>query len=150
MATSNREADRAWGVLADVGEEERRTKMLQRYTELAALPEEERVSRLLMMADAEYDLPDYKLRIFTISRLSVWLRLDPEVARRISDSYDAAMRRVPGLQTTRWVSLAEKLAKEFPREEQEQLFALLPGVFGGLKPDRPAPAKRRKRPWWPF
>ena len=147
MATSDRKADQAWGMLADVEEEERRTKMLQRYTELGALPEEERVSQMLMMADAEHDIPNAKLRIFTISRLNVWLMLEPEVARRISDSFDAAMRKVPGLQTTRWVALAKSLAKEFPMGEQERLVALIPAVFGGVKLAEPAPAKKR---WWPF
>jgi hypothetical protein len=147
IAMYKRETDQAWGMLADVGEEERRTKMLQRYTELAAVPEVERVSRLLLMADAEYELPVDKLRTFTVSRLNVWLMLEPEVARRISDSYDAAMRRVPGLQTTRWVDLAKTVAKEFPRAEQERLVALIPAVFGGVELVKPAPAKKR---WWPF
>ena len=147
MATSDRKADQAWGMLADVEEEERRTKMLQRYTELGALPEEERVSQMLMMADAEHDIPNAKLRIFTISRLNVWLMLEPEVARRISDSFDDAMSKVPGLQTTRWVALAKTLAKEFPVDEYERLVALIPAVFGGVKQAKPAPAKKR---WWPF
>jgi hypothetical protein len=119
--------------------------MFKRYTELAALPEEERVSRLLMMADAEYDLPKATLRTFTISRLSVWLKLEPEIARRISDSYDAAMRKVPGLQTSRWADMARTLAKEFPREEQQRLVELIPSVFRGVSLD--APAKKR---WWAF
>ena len=144
MAASNRKADQAWGMLADVEEEERQTNMLQRYTELAALPEEERVSRLLMMADAEFDLPHGKLRTFTASRLSVWLTLESEVARRISDSFDAAMRKIPGLQTTHWVSMANELAKGRSIEEQERLAALLPSVFMGVKR---TPAKKR---WWPF
>ncbi len=147
MATSNRKADQAWGMLADVEEEERRTKMLQRYTELAALPEEERVSRLLMMADAEYDLPQKKLSTFTASRLSVWLMLDPEVARRISASYDATMCKIPGLQTTRWVAMATQLAKGRSKEEQARLAALLPSVFTGLKGLKPTTPKKR---WWPF
>jgi len=144
MATSDRKADQAWGMLADLEEEERRTKMLQRYRELASLPEVMRVSRMLTMADAEYDLPEDKLRTLTISRLNVWLMLEPEVTQRISDSYDAAMREVPGLESTRWIAMAKTLAKEFPREEQERLIALIPAVFGGV---RPAPAKKR---WWPF
>jgi hypothetical protein len=123
IAMYKRETDQAWGMLADVGEEERRTKMLQRYTELAAVPEVERVSRLLLMADAEYELPVDKLRTFTVSRLNVWLMLEPEVARRIS------------------------VAKEFPRAEQERLVALIPAVFGGVELAKPAPAKKR---WWPF
>lgn len=154
---SNRKADQAWGMLADVEEEERRTKMLQRYTELAALPEEERVSQLLMMADVEYDLPKEKLRTFTASRLSVWLMLDPEVARRISASYDDAMRKIPGLQTTRWVAMASQLAKERSNEDQARLAALLPSVFVGLKPASPKKrsqvwrfASQQVHRWWPF
>jgi hypothetical protein len=147
MVKYGRKADQAWGMLADLEEEERRTMMLQRYRELAPLPEEERVNRLLMMADAENELPKDKLRTFTLSRLNVWLMLEPEVARRISDSFDAAMRKIPGLQTTRWLGLAKTLAKEFPTEERERLIALIPAVFGGVDLVEPAPAKKR---WWHF
>ena len=69
MAMSDVKADQAWGMLADTEEEERRTKMLQRYTEMVALPAEERASQMLTMATAEYALPDDKLRTFTLSRL---------------------------------------------------------------------------------
>ena len=144
MATPSMEADQEWKMLADVEEEERRTKMLQRYTELAALPEEERVSQLLMWTDAESDLPNDKVRTLTLSRLSVWLMLDSEAAQRISASYDAAMREVPGLHTTRGIVMAKMLAPELPTEERKQLVALIPSVFGSSEP---APSKRR---WWPF
>ena len=161
MATPNIEADQAWGMLADVEEEdERRTKMLQRYTELAALPEEERVSQMLMMATAEYDLPDDKLRTFTISRLHSWMMLDQEVARRIAASYDTVMRKMPAQEAWRRVSMVQTLAREFPAEEQAQLVEIIPSVFGGLKevlsaqriqPATPAgPSATAKRGWWPF
>jgi len=144
MAMPSMEADQEWRMLTEVEEEERRTKMLQRYTELAALPEEERVSRLLMWADAESNLPNDKVRTLTLSRLSVWLMLDSEVAQRISTSYDEAMRQVPGLHTTRGIVMAKMLAPELPTEERQQLAARIPSVFGSSEP---APAKRR---WWPF
>ena len=156
MATSDTGADQAWGMLVDVGEEERKAKMLQRYGELANLSEEERRSQMLAMAGSEYDLPADKLRTFTIFRLQVWLQLEPEVAQRISASYDAAMQKMPGLQAMRRVALVQTLAREFSSQDQERLVALMPNVFGGLKevisPHRaeeaqPAPAKKG---WWPF
>jgi len=160
MATSNIEADQAWGMLADVEEKERRTKMVQRYTDIAALPEEDRMSQMLMMATAEYALPDDKLRTFTISRLHAWLMLNQEVARRIATSYDTTMRKMPGQEAWRRVSMVQTLAREFPEGVQVQLVALIPDVFGGLKdvlsglriePTTPAehPASAKKG-WWPF
>ncbi len=70
---SDMKADQTWGMLADLEEEEGRTKLLQRYTDLASLPEGERASQMLTMTTAEYDPPDDKLPTFTLSRLSVWL-----------------------------------------------------------------------------
>ena len=79
MAMSDVKADQAWGMLADAEEEERRTKMLQRYTEMVALPAEESASQMLTMATAEYALADDKLRTFTLSRLSTWLDMNTEM-----------------------------------------------------------------------
>ena len=159
MAMSNAEADQAWGMLAEVEEEERRTKMVQRYTEMAALPEEERMSQMLMMAAAEYDLSEDKLRTFTVSRLSVWLSLDREVARRVAASYDAVMKKMPGQQAMRRVGVVQTMAREFPAEEQAQLIELIPDVFGGLKEvltrqhaqeAMAASSASVKKGWWPF
>ena len=157
MAMSNTKADQAWGLFADADEEERRAKMLQRYVELASQPEDERTSQMVMMATAEYALPDDKLRAFTHSRLSVWLEMDPEVVQIVAASYDAVMQRMPGPQAMRRVSLVQTLAKDFPQEGRERLVALLPNVFGGLKEmlysrrlAESAPTAPAKKSWWPF
>jgi hypothetical protein len=144
-------------MLAEAEQEERQSKMLQRYTELSVLPGEERASQMLMMAKAEYDLPDDKLRTFTVSRLSVWLSMDTEVVQQIASSYDGAMKKMPGTQAMRRVSMVQSLADEFSREQQQQLIAMVPEVFGGLKEilsrpsiqSVPAPASAKKS-WWPF
>ena len=129
MAMSDVKADQAWGMLADAEEEERRTKMLQRYTEMVALPAEERVSQMLAMAKAEYALPDDKLRAFTLSRLSAWLDMDTESVQIIAGSYDAAMLKMPGPQAMRRVSMVQTLADEFSKQQQLQLIAIVPDVF---------------------
>ena len=160
MAMSDLNADQAWSMLANAEEEERRAKMLQRYTEMAALSEEDRASQMLTMANAEYALPDDKLRTFTVSRLSVWLALDLDAGKMIADSYDTAMRVLPGPQAMRRVSMVQTLADEFSKEQQQQLIALVPGVFGGLKHilSMPTvqtvvpstPSETAKKGWWPF
>lgn len=158
MAMSDMEADQAWGLLADADEEERRAKMLQRYTELASQPGEERESQMLMMATAEYALPDDKLLTFTLSRLSAWLAMDTEAAQQIAASYTAVMKKMPGKQAMRRVSMVQTLADEFSREQQLQLIDIVPDVFGGLKDMLSMPSIRSeaaatpvaKKSWWPF
>jgi hypothetical protein len=162
MSTADDKADREWSKLADLEEGERRATMLERYAELAALPEEERVTRMLAMAYAEYDLPYDELRDFTISRLNSWLTLDAEVAQRVSNSYDVVMHKVPAEQAMLRVGLVQTLARAFSTEERARLVDLNPGVFG---PDDPvvltsrsqrrqsamssaAHPTRPKRSWW--
>ena len=163
MATQNVEPDNNWGLLADEEEEERRTKMLRRYTELTTLSEEERMSQMMGMAVAEYELSEANLLSFTLSRLSVWLSVEPEMARQLSASYDAVMLKIPGRHAMRRVSSVQTLAKEFSLEQQTQLIDLLPDVFGGLEDailarsrlqnlatTPTAPAAQVKKSWWPF
>ena len=160
MAMSDVNADQAWGMLANSEEGERRSKMLERYGEMAALPAEERESQMLTMAAAEYALPDDKLRIFTLSRLSAWLDMDADAAQNIASSYDAAMKKMPGPHAMRRVSMVQTLADEFSREQQLRLIAVVPTVFGGLKEmiEMPpvksvaavAPDASSKKGWWPF
>ena len=159
MAMSDVKADQAWGMLADEEEEERRTKMLQRYTEMVTLPAEESASQMLTMATAEYALPDDKLRAFTLSRLSTWLDMDTEATKSIAASYEAAMIKMPGPQAMRRVSMVQTLADEFSREQQLRLIAVIPTVFGGLKEmiEMPpiksvaaVPTASTKKGWWPF
>ena len=156
--TTDSSVDEAWGKLADTGEEERETQMFQRYTELASLSEEARRSRLLAMAKAEYALPDAKLRTFTLSRMRVWLKIDPENAKKMAVSYSAVMNQMPGPAAMRRVALVQTLAREFSLEDREKLVALAPGVFAtrpssvagvfGVTPSSTTVSS--KKPWWAF
>ncbi|MFH1560841.1 MAG: hypothetical protein ABID84_05480 [Chloroflexota bacterium] len=160
MSTSNVQSDQAWGALANATVEERERVMDQRCKELGALSEEERVSQMAAMARAEYALPEVDLRTFTLSRLRTWLKLDEDTGRKMSASYDAVMLNMPGQAAMRRVALVQTLARDFSREDQVKLVALIPNVFGGftdlLQPtgfetrpttERAAPAKKG---WWPF
>ncbi len=156
--TTDINIDEAWGKLADAGEEERETQMLRRYTELSSLSEEARRSRLLAMAKAEYALSDAKLRPLTLSRMRVWLKIDTETAKKVSDSYGAAMNQMPGPAAMRRVALVQTLAREFSIEDQARLAALVPQVFAA-KPvvvakvlsatASPTPPASKKQ-WWAF
>ena len=159
MNTSDIRPDEAWEKLADAAEEDRETKMRARYLELAALSEEERCKRLEAMAQAEYALPDDKLRSFTASRLRVWLGMDLEPVRMVASSYDTIMRRMPGTIAMRRVGIVQTLAREFSTGDQGRLRALVPGVFGerpvtpsvaaGSPPSQAATAPKKKA-WWAF
>ncbi|MBI4297187.1 MAG: hypothetical protein HY676_01510 [Chloroflexi bacterium] len=155
--TSGAELDQGWGLLADETEEQREKQMLERYGKVAALSEDERRSRLLAMAKAEYALSDAKLRSFTMSRLRVWLKMELEIAKKVADSYDAVMFLMPGPAAMRRVAIVQTLARGFSSKEQEQLRTLIPRVFA----DRPigsavapgpaaAPGPSIKKPWWAF
>ena len=149
MTTQNVKADQAWGSLANVSDTERESQMLARYAELARLTEEERRSRLLAMAQAEYSLPDEKLRPFTISRIKVWLKVEMETARLIASSYDAVMDMMPGTAAMRRIALVQTLASSFTLEDQSKLRILVPRVFAG-KPDisnvvNPVPEKLEEK-----
>jgi len=154
------DVDQEWGQLITLSAEEREARMDERYLALAALPEDERRRQLQAMAHAEYALPDDQLRPFTISRLRVWLRLEPTVAEQVAASYDAVMTQMPGPIAMRRVGLVQTLAREFPPEDEERLRALVPAVFagqphravGGAHPEPTAspPAPQRVRPWWAF
>jgi len=152
--------DETWASLADVDEDERRKQMETRYTELAMLSEDQRQARLRAMAEVEYVLPDDKLRPFHLSRLQVWLGLDPNLARTLGASYDTVMDQMPGDIAMRRVAITQTLGRSFSLAEQEQLRELLPRVFGdrgtatsGLS-TLPASAglltAAHHKPWWAF
>lgn len=155
------EADQAWAKLATLPEEEREPQMAARYTELASLSEDERRQRLRAMAEAEYALPDDHLRPFSLSRLRVWLRLDPEIARTVAGSYDAVMMQMPGSAAWRRVAIVQTLAREFSLEDLQRLRSLIPGAFAeqatalsGVPSRAPTPVEaapsQPKKPWWAF
>ena len=131
--------------------------MLKRYSELADMPEEERRSHMLAMADVEYELSDAKLRIISISRLQVWLKMDPEVAERVCNSYDSVMKKPTAQKAMRQVSVASTLARFFSPEDKKRLLSVFPDVFGPpiqtLPADEVPPvasSKPAKKGWWPF
>jgi hypothetical protein len=160
---SQEAVDIEWTGLIDAGEAEREAQMVARYTELAALSEDDRRERLKAMARAEYALPDDKLRTFTIARMRSWLQLEEEQAQRVAGSYDAVMQNMPATIAMRRVALVQTLALEFSAEDEARLRRLMPRIFAGA-PSRttglgdappPLPGSRtegaaRSRPFWAF
>ncbi len=131
MTMQNTRADIGWGDLASLPETEREAKMRARYQELAKLNDEERVNRMLAMAQAEYALDDAKLRSFTTSRMRVWINLDEATAKAVVAAYDQAMDKMPGAAAMRRVALVQNLALTFPIDEQAKLRVLVPKIFAG-------------------
>jgi len=157
---SQEEVDQAWAQLAETDSASREALMVARYVELAAMPEEQRRAKLRAMANAEYSLPDEKLRPFTVSRLRTWLSLDDETAPIIAHSYDAVMLDMPASAAMKRVSLVQTLVTEFSAEEEDRLRELVPRVFAGAPSRRtglaapgsavPMEAVSSKKPWWAF
>lgn len=160
MTTADTGADQEWSDLTTLDADVREARMRDRYQVLATLSEDDRRRELRAMAQAEYTLPDELLRPFTLSRLRVWLQLEPDVAQQIASSYDAVMTTMPGPMAMRRVGVVQTLAVEFPPEDEERLRALAPGVFAGqphrivsgvaAPPAAVAAEPARKRPWWAF
>jgi hypothetical protein len=128
---SEQDTDNDWARLTDEEPDSREGTMVDRYNELAGLTEEERRTKLRAMANAEYALPDDKLRLLTVSRMRAWLSLDEATARTISSSYDVVMQQMPGDAAMRRVAMVQKLVLEFTPEEEERLRVLAPRVFAG-------------------
>lgn len=156
--SAQRTIGEAWIELADLEELQRESLMVERYLELAGIPEDERQEQLRAIAPVEYALPEDKIQSFHRSRLRTWLRMDPAAARRIATSYDAVMQQLPGEVGMRRVSIVQTIARSLSLAEQEQLHVLVPHVFGetshptGETTDRrqPTAAVRARRPWWAF
>ena len=158
---SEQGADLEWGRLSELDEATRETRMLERYAALALLPEEERRTQVRSMANAEYSLPDEKLREFTLSRMRAWIALDQEQGPLIANSYDAVMQDMPAGIAMKRVSLVQTLVIAFTPEEEARLRELVPRVFAGA-PNRALTAlernegsfevakQTRKKAWWAF
>ena len=161
MARGKARPEDDWAALLGLGETEREEKMAELYLRLAGLSEEKRYSRMLALAQAENAVSNEELRALTFLRLRVWLQMEREAAVRVSATYDAVMKAMPGPQAIRRVALAQTLAREFSLEEQHRLSELVPTVFPssdlGLAPFRPEePGGRREWPRvlrgsrWPY
>jgi hypothetical protein len=160
MTISDSSADQSWGELITLDAEEREARMRDRYQELATLAREERRRRMRAMAEAEYALPDDQLRVFTFSRLRVWLALSRDLAAQTAADYDAVMTQMPGPVAMRRVATVQTVARQLSAEDEERLRELVPHIFAG-QPHRlhtestaaAAPAavtESRRRPWWAF
>ena len=142
------EGAEAWKAMARSEAVEREEGMVLEYTELAGLSEEDRTGRMQALADAVLDLPATQRRDFALSRLKVWLRLEPEAAKRVAASYESIAAKLSGDRADAHMSLVQDLVREFSVDEQGRLIALDPTVFGGVSAEMEAASK--KRWWWPF
>jgi hypothetical protein len=154
---TQQQADEEWAALAD--DDGREAKMTARYAELAALSEDERRTRLKAMATVEYNLPENKLRTFTVSRMRTWIGMDMDQAKVIAGSYNAVMQNMPANVAMKRVALVQTLVTEFSPEDEEKLRELAPGAFAGAPSrktglDRPGPDLQTragtKKPFWKF
>ena len=150
-----------WGALADTSEETRRAEMRKRYEEMAQLSEAERSSMMAKLAESEYALPDDKLRIFTVSRLMVWIDMDTESAKSIADAYDQAMREMSANAAMRRVGMVQTLARDFTSEQVDRLYELIPSMIQHMprgevselargEEEAASPVERRRKSWWQF
>ncbi len=115
-----------WAALAGLEASDREAAMLAYYSELAALPEDERQARLRQQVATAYSLPDEDLRPLTLSRLRAWLQMEPDAAATVASSYDAVMRDVTASVAMRRVGFVQTLMREFSDEEQRRLRSLNP------------------------
>jgi hypothetical protein len=159
MVAQESQRDEAWGNLSGVGDPEREAAMLTRYLELAGISQDERKGQLRGMANAEYALPDEKLRSMTVSRLRILLQMDAEQAKTVNGDYDAVMSEMPASVAMRRVGLVQTLVADFTAEEEERLREIMPTVFGGaprrktgleVEPSMFAAPEKSKRAWWAF
>ena len=151
-----------WSELARQDERARERAMLQRYRELAALPEQERFDELETLAKSEYTLSNDLLVPFTKSRLRCFLTLEEDAAKKVAASYDKVMQKMSADAAMRRVTIVQSLAIEFTPAEEERLVDLIPNVFaGGLGHrgashsmaelmSRPSDAGTRRKPLWAF
>ena len=143
------EGAEAWKAMARQEAEEREESMVSEYTELAGLGEEDRVGRMQALAESVLDLPAALRRDFALSRLKVWLRLEPEAAKKVAATYESIAAGLSGDRAEAHMLLVQDLVREFSPEEQERLIGLDPTVFGGAPTLVETPSKKKKR-WWPF
>ena len=151
----------AWGALADASEETRRAEMRKRYEELTQLSEAERSSMMAKLVESEYALSDDKLRIFTASRLMVWIDMDVQSAKSMAETYDHVMRETSANAAMRRVGMVQTLARGFTSEQIDRLYELIPSmiqhmprgevlVLGRGEEEAASPVERRRKPWWQF
>jgi hypothetical protein len=134
--------------------------MVERFRQLTALDEAERLDRLEAMARAEYALPDPDLHRFTASRLRAWIELDredPGQAQLLASAYDRVFQRVPAELAMRRAMLVQSVARsELTAEEVVELDKMAPTLMQavphaasmtGIRQREVAPERRAKSKW---
>ncbi len=147
-----------WIKLADVAEGARDQGVQKRYTDLAAMLEEERRNQMRAMVQALYTLPDDKVHAFTKSRLRAWARMEDDAVKRVAASYKVVMDERPSQEAWRRVTMVQSALKDLTPDERTRLQSLLPQLvpaatttFKPLTPTPPEePASAKKKGWWPF
>ena len=128
--------DQSWAELAELDEADRARAMAERFREVGALPEEERLTRLEEMVRAEYALDDAALRPFTLTRLRTWLTLkadDASLAQSIANGYDQVFNRLPADVAFRRATMVQGLARDgLTMDEVDQLFELIPSLIRSI------------------
>ncbi len=159
MVPDNTISSADWIQLANATEEARDQGVQKRYTDLAAMPEEERRNQMRTMVQALYTLPDDKVHAFTKSRLRAWARMEDASVKRVAASYKAVMDERPSQEAWRRVTMVQSAFKDLTPEERTRLQSLLPQLvpaatsttFKPLAPTPPEqPASAKKKGWWPF
>lgn len=106
--------------------------MAERFREVGALPEEEMLTRLQAMVQAEYALDDEALKPFTVSRLRTWLALkeeDLQLAQSLAHGYDTVFNRLPAQIAFRRAAMVQGIARDsLTMDEVEGLFELIPSL----------------------
>ena len=108
--------------------------MLERYEDLAKLPEEERVNQIQELVDAEFSLPDEKLLEVTKPRLRVFLKMDEDNAKSVGQGYESVLKSASGNVAMKRVGMAQaavvQLSKEVAQKDIEKLREIVPGALG--------------------
>ena len=129
MSTSIPDPSTGWNTLADSSEEDRRAQMGIQYAALLQMTEDQQQEALAKMVEVEYQLPDDKLRIFTASRLLVWLGMELDQGRAIARSYDEVMKKMPGTWAMKRVGAVQTVTRDFDADQLDKLSELIPSML---------------------
>ena len=148
------EPDRSWSGLSDLSDDECQSKIAERCSRVAQLPEEERRAELHRMILAEYDLDEPRLLNFTRCRLLAWLAMPPDQTISVARGYDAVFNQLSGNTAMRRTMVVQTVVRDFGPEQIEALHVINPTTTAAipamLHPETlaaPAPAEKKKSSW---
>ena len=152
------EPDRSWSGLSDLSDDECQSKIAERCSRVAQLPEEERQAELHRMILAEYDLDEPRLLNFTRCRLLAWLAMPHDQAISVARGYDAVFNQLSGSTAMRRTMVVQTVVRDFGPEQIEALHVINPTTTAAipamLHPETvaapaaaPATAEKKKSSW---